>query len=157
MTHPKRKHTKHAIKQRGEVFTPTPLVNEMLDKLPPELFVNPEKTFLDNSCGNGQFLAAVLERKMQHGISHEQSLKTIYGVELDDKNAKECRERLAMGSKDPAIWAILDKNIITADALDPNHPGWSKVGFYWDRENLPKTMVDIMANWDKQVEDGETW
>lgn len=152
-----RKHAKQAIKQRGEVFTPTPLVNEMLSKLPPELFTNPEKTFLDNSCGNGQFLAAVLERKMQSGIPYRQALGTIYGVEIDAANAKECRERLSLGSKDPEVWAILENNIITADALDPNHPGWAKVGFYWDREGLPTTVLDIMAHWDEQVENGEVW
>ena len=47
------------IKQTSEVFTPTPLVQEMLDKLEkedPTLFSDPTKTFLDNSCGDGQFL-----------------------------------------------------------------------------------------------------
>jgi hypothetical protein len=37
------------IKQTGEVFTPAPLVNEMLDRIPEEVWVNPEKTFLDPS------------------------------------------------------------------------------------------------------------
>jgi hypothetical protein len=152
-----RKHSKQAIKQRGEVFTPTPLVNEMLGKIPPELFTNPEKTFLDNSCGNGQFLSAVLEIKMKNGISHNQALSTIYGVELDDTNAKECRERLSLGSKDPDILKILENNIVCADALDPNHPGWSKVGFYWDREGLPKTVMDIMAHWNEQIENGDVF
>ena len=39
------------IKQTAEVFTPTPLVQEMLDKLEeenPTLFSDPTKTFLDN-------------------------------------------------------------------------------------------------------------
>ena len=124
-----RKHTVEAVKERGEVFTPTPLVNEMLDKLPPKLFIDATKTFLDNSCGNGQFLASVLERKMANGISHEDALKTIYGVELDSDNAKECRERLLKGHEE--FRAIVENNIICADALDPLHKGWSKVGFYW--------------------------
>ena len=59
-------HTHKAIKGRGEVFTPTSLVDEMLDKLPSELFKDKSKTFLDNSCGNGQFLFAVLKRKLQN-------------------------------------------------------------------------------------------
>jgi hypothetical protein len=53
---------KHRIKQTAEVFTPTPLVQEMLDKLEeqdPTLFTDPNKTFLDNSCGDGQFLSEV--------------------------------------------------------------------------------------------------
>ena len=40
-------HTEEAIKQRGEVFTPTGLVSEMLNKLPPALFKSKDKTFLD--------------------------------------------------------------------------------------------------------------
>lgn len=132
-----REHTDEAIKQRGEVFTPTPLVNEMLDKLPPELFTDKTKTFLDNSCGNGQFLAAILERKMANGISHSDALKTIYGVELDFDNAEECRRRLLKGNKTKKLRAIVDHNIICADALDVSHHGWSEVGFYWDGARKP--------------------
>jgi hypothetical protein len=128
-----REHTEEAIKQLGEVFTPTPLVNEMLDKLPSELFINPKKTFLDNSCGNGQFLAAVLKRKMASGILHSVALRTIYGVELNPENAGECRQRLLMGFTHPELVAIVENNIICADALDPLHKGWKKVGFYWEK------------------------
>lgn len=134
-----RDHTEEAIKQRGEVFTPTPLANEMLDKLPPELFTDPAKTFLDNSCGNGQFLALILERKMASGITHKEALQTIYGVELDFDNAEECRLRLLKGSKSKELAKIVEHNIICADALDPNHEGWSEVGFYWE--------PPIEANW----------
>ncbi len=126
--------TPEAIKQRGEVFTPTSLVNEMLGKLPPEVFIDPSKTFLDNSCGNGQFLFAVMKKKMLNGISHQQALSTIYGVELDSKRAEECRERLLLNCPYPEMRTIVDHNIITADALDPNHKGWRTVGYYWSKE-----------------------
>jgi hypothetical protein len=56
------------IKQTAEVFTPTPLGQEILDKLEkenPTLFSDPTKTFLDNSCGDGQFLSEVVIRKME--------------------------------------------------------------------------------------------
>ena len=72
------------IKQTAEVFTPTPLVQEMLDKLEtedPTLFSDPTKTFLDNSCGDGQFLSEVIIRKMERsGCTLEQALSTTYGV-----------------------------------------------------------------------------
>ena len=125
-------HTEEAIKQRGEVFTPTALVNEMLDKLPKNVFTDKSKTFLDNSCGNGQFLFAVMERKMAKGATHKQALETIYGIELDPKNAEECRERLLMGSRDSELREIVNHNIICADALNPNHKGWNKVGYMWE-------------------------
>jgi len=150
-----RKHTKHAIKQRGEVFTPTPLVNEMLDKLPPEVFSISDNTFLDNSCGNGQFLYEVMMRKMKclfrTGITlhaaHKQALSTIYGIELDSKNAEECRQRLLKGYFSDDLVEIVNRNIICADALDQNHEGWTTVGFYWDENIKPviKPKVDVVS------------
>ena len=130
-------HTEEAIKQRGEVFTPTTLVNEMLDKLPPEVFTDPTKTFLDNSCGNGAFLFEVMRRKMKAGASHIQSLKTIFGVELHLPNTIECKNRLSLNIQPShpdynTIWNILNNHIICADALDNNHSGWNTVGFYWN-------------------------
>jgi len=41
------------VKATGEIFTPTPLVQEILDKIPVEVFADPFKTFLDPSCGDG--------------------------------------------------------------------------------------------------------
>lgn len=128
----KRKHAKEAVKQRGEVFTPEVLVEEVLSKLPREFFTCVNKTILDNSCGNGNFLVKTLEWRMKNGISHLDSLKTIYGIELDPKNTIECRERLSLGSKDPEIWKVLNHNIICANALDPDHEGWNNVGYMWD-------------------------
>ena len=52
------------VKATGEVFTPTPLVQEILDQLDPVLFTDPAKTFIDPSCGDGQFLSEVLIRKL---------------------------------------------------------------------------------------------
>lgn len=68
---------------------------------------------------------------MSNGISHKHALKTIYGVEFDWYNAKQCRERLLMGSEDVELMEIVEHNIICADALDPKHSGWVEVGFYW--------------------------
>ena len=38
---------RNRIKATGEVFTPTPLAEEILDKIDSELFKDPTKTFLD--------------------------------------------------------------------------------------------------------------
>ena len=127
-----RTHTEDAKKDRGEVFTPEALVEEMLGKLPKEFFTSAAKTVLDNSCGNGNFLVKVLEWRLKNGVSHIEALKTIYGIELDDANAKECRQRLSLGKTDTALWDVLNRNIVCADALNPNHKGWRKVGYMWD-------------------------
>jgi hypothetical protein len=109
------------IKQTAEVFTPTPLVQEMLDKLEesdPTLFLDPTKTFLDNSCGDGQFLSEVIIRKMERsGCSLVQALKTTYGVDLMEDNVIECRKRLAGPEPTPEVLEIVNKNIVCHDAL----------------------------------------
>jgi type I restriction-modification system DNA methylase subunit len=135
-----RKHTQEAIKQRGEVFTPVKLVDEMLDKLPQDQLCDATKTVGDISgCGNGNFLIRVLERRMTSGVSHKEALSTIYGVDIDANNVNECRERLALGSTSKEIWAILNHNIICADALDKNHPGWKEVGYMWSGKKQVNT------------------
>lgn len=109
------------IKQTAEVFTPTWLVQEILDKLEEqdlELFKNPTKTFIDPACGDGQFLSEVIIRKIEKsGCTLEQALSTTYGVELMEDNLKLCKERLAGPNPTQEILDILDKNIVCADAL----------------------------------------
>jgi site-specific DNA-methyltransferase (adenine-specific) len=45
-----------------EVFTPPKLANEMLDKLPSNLWSNPEAKFLDPCCKSGIFLREIAKR-----------------------------------------------------------------------------------------------
>lgn len=103
------------VKATGEVFTPTELVQEILDQLPPEVFTDPTRTFLDNSCGDGQFLGEVLIRKMENGSTFEQALSTVYGVDLMQDNVDECRRRLLCGRTD--LEHIVRRNIVCHDAL----------------------------------------
>ncbi len=103
------------VKATGEVFTPTELVREMLEQIPIDQFQDPAKTFLDPSCGDGQFLGEVLIRKMQNGSTFEQALSTIYGVDLMQDNVNECRKRLLCGRTDLAH--IVERNIVCHDAL----------------------------------------
>jgi type I restriction-modification system DNA methylase subunit len=106
------------IKATGEVFTPTPLVQEILDQLDQNLFKDPTKTFLDPTCGDGQFLGEVLIRKLENGIDFETALKTIYGVDLMEDNVKLCQDRLLCGQEQ--YRHIVEKNIVQADALKYN-------------------------------------
>jgi len=103
------------VKATGEVFTPTPLVQEMLDQLSDILFDDPTKTFIDPSCGDGQFLAEVLIRKLERGHDFEQALSTIYGVDLMSDNVELCRERLLCGRVD--LLHIVEHNIIQGNGL----------------------------------------
>jgi len=117
--------TKHPerVKELGEVFTPTSLVLEMLEKLPEETWEE-SKTFLDPTCGNGQFLAAVLITKISLGHNITKALETIYGVDIMQDNVEECRQRLLDIVKDIGKTEITDKhteivehNILCRDGL----------------------------------------
>lgn len=114
-------------KQTAEDFTPLPLVNEMLDKLPQEVWSDPSKTFCDNSAGNGNFIIEVLRRKLSNNHPPLQALSTIYGVELMADNVEEMKERLLeLIPKDLHKEAknILDENIICHNALTWDFINW---------------------------------
>jgi type I restriction-modification system DNA methylase subunit len=110
---------KTRVKATGEVFTPTELVQEMLDKLPQELFSDVTATFCDPSCGDGQFLSEVLIRKLENGIDFKTALSTIYGVDLMEDNVKLCQDRLLCGHED--LRHIVERNIVCADSLQYNY------------------------------------
>lgn len=109
-------------KKTAEVFTPPEMVNHMLDKLPPEAWQE-NKTFLEPTAGNGNFVLAILKRKIE--IYHHDPLKalsTIYAVELMADNVQEMKDRIkeyiSSFTKDiKKVNEILDTNIVCADAL----------------------------------------
>ena len=106
------------VKELGEVFTPEELVNKMLNQLPHGLYGSWEegKTFLDPSCGTGNFLVEVAKRKMNK--EHKEVLSTIFGVDIMLDNVEECRARLLEIAGDTEEnRAIVKRNIVCADAL----------------------------------------
>jgi len=73
----------------AEFFTPTWLVNEMLDKLEEEnrYLLEPKddgegRVVLDPTCGNGQFIMGVIKRKVTHGMSKDAAIFSTYGSDL---------------------------------------------------------------------------
>ena len=106
---------KTRVKATGEVFTPTPLVQEILGNLDSELFRDPTYNVLDPSCGDGQFLSEALIRKLEAGIDFADALATIYGVDLMPDNVDLCRERLLCGRED--LRPVVERNIVCADGL----------------------------------------
>ena len=88
-------------KKFGEVFTPMNLVNEMLDKLPSEVWNNKHLKWLDPATGMGNFPVVVYLRLM---IGLEEEIKDInerkkhilenmlYMSELNKKNVMICRQ-----------------------------------------------------------------
>ena len=88
-------------KQFGEVFTPINLVNEMLDKLPTEVWTNKNLKWLDPSVGMGNFPIAVYLRLMEslkNEIPDDKLRKKhilenmLYMCELNKKNVFICNQ-----------------------------------------------------------------
>lgn len=130
------------VQEHGEVFTNEREVNAMLDMVNQET-ERIESRFLEPACGNGNFLAEVLRRKLavvarQYKKSPDDYMRyafvavsSLYGVDILEDNAEECRERLygiveaeaKRVVKDPdalfleAIRYLLHKNILCGDAL----------------------------------------
>jgi len=95
--------SKLRVQKHGEVFTPKRIVNKMLDI--PEVkdaCENLTATFLEPAAGEGAFLVAILERKLNmvsekynRNLSQYENyslfaLTTLYGIELLEDNAQTC-------------------------------------------------------------------
>ncbi len=101
------------VKDTGEVFTPPELVNKMLDKLDYDWETLPDKTFLDPTCGSGNFLVEIAKRGVHP--------KNIFGVDLMDDNVETTRKRLREIYQENGFTdfeEILENNIRQGDALE---------------------------------------
>jgi hypothetical protein len=67
---------------KGEVFTPSELVREMLDKIPSDVWENPESKFLDPCMGKGTFIVEIVKRLIDiYGYSKEDAISRVYGYD----------------------------------------------------------------------------
>jgi hypothetical protein len=62
-------------------FPITPLVNEMLDQLPAEIWTSSTTTFLDPAMAGGQFLVEIQRRLREAGHTDENIASRMYGCE----------------------------------------------------------------------------
>lgn len=97
--------SKERVTEHGEVFTNEREVNAMLDLVKQET-ERIESRFLEPACGNGNFLAEVLRRKLDVVTGNYKKsqfeweryavivVSSIYGVDILEDNAQECRERM---------------------------------------------------------------
>ena len=88
----------YRIKATAEIFTPTDLVIDMLQKTDLDCFL-PGKTVLDPACGDGQFLCAIKWIKIIiHKMTEFDALQDIYGVDIMRDNVDLCKKRLGGGT-----------------------------------------------------------
>lgn len=135
--------SRRRVVEHGEVFTAEREVNAMLDMVRQET-ERIDSRFLEPACGNGNFLAEVLRRKLAVATRRCRrdaavwerdafvAVASLYGVELLEDNVAECRDRL-LGivalewrrvcgrSGNPefldAVAFVLSRNIQCGDAL----------------------------------------
>lgn len=136
---PKLVKSRQRVADHGEVFTPSWMVEAMLNLVKGET-ERIDSRFLEPACGSGNFLIPVLQRKLaavesrygkstfekrQHALL---ALMCVYGIELLADNAAECRANLrdtfasylSLESTDPwfrAAERVLAANIVQGDAL----------------------------------------
>ena len=135
--------SKERVSQRGEVFTAEREVNSMLDLVANEC-LRPASRFLEPACGDGNFLSAILKRKLSElrrkykksPRDYEKlsivAIGSLYGVDIMNDNVEACRERLfsiwnaeytdqcksdASDETREAAKFIIERNIINGNAL----------------------------------------
>ena len=131
--------SKQRVADHGEVFTPSWLVEAMLDLVKDES-ERINSRFLEPACGSGNFLIQILKRKLaaveiKYGKSDFDrnhyallGLMCIYGIELLTDNIEECHanlleifaQYLGIDESDEIYRAasyVLSQNIVHGDAL----------------------------------------
>ncbi len=141
--------SRRRVRDLAEVFTHEREVNAMLD-LVPNMFPsgadpgNTDRTFLEPACGDGNFLVAILARKLRYvtparygrGERFEHRMlrcvASIYGIDICADNVVESRDRMrtvldqhlaTCGATEPtdefreALEAILETNLVCANTL----------------------------------------
>ena len=98
--------SRERVRELAEVFTHQREVDAMLD-LMPDAFGNLDVTFLEPTCGSGNFLVEILRRKLrlvtktdcvsQEHYEHRllRAVASIYGVDISMENVTEARARMA--------------------------------------------------------------
>lgn len=143
--------SRQRVADHGEVFTPAWMVDDMLDLVSDEAS-RIESRFLEPACGSGNFLREVLRRKLievKRRYGNDDFKKThyaalavmsIYGIELLEDNAAECRQNLLdvfcaemgfepNGEVAAACQRVLATNIVQGDALAMTNHGGDPISF----------------------------
>lgn len=125
MPHSSQIKSKQRVAAHGEVFTAEREVKAMCDLVADECS-RIDSRFLEPACGDGNFLAEVLRRKLEtchnkygtpllrpdYERASVNAVMSLYGVELLPDNAESCRERLF------SIWNEAYTKNCGADAHD---------------------------------------
>jgi len=156
--------SKKRVTDYGEVYTSEKEVNAMLDLVHRET-MRIDSRFFEPTCGTGNFLAEILERKLtvverrysKNQLEYERyailALSSIYGVDILQDNVQECRDRLFEIFKInyikhyknthrleilSAATFLLSRNILWGDALSLKTPDKSMQPIVFSEWSLVK-------------------
>jgi len=142
------------VKKTAEIFTPHFLVNQMLDKLPAEVWEE-GKTFVDPAAGNGNMLIHVLYRKIAV-YDHDplMALQSVYGVDIMRDNIRECRLRLLKIIS--VFYEITEDDVATVlqQVVWLNQKKYPNGSLDYDFAFKNKAKPDDVARWMKWIKDG---
>ena len=139
-------------KQTAEDFTPSWLVEQMLDKLPKSTW-NEGKTFLDPACGHGNMLVQVLQRKLDAGHDPLSALQSVYGTDIMSDNVKECRLRLlAVVSKQAKVTKAMIEAVFTNIVTTPISR-FENGSLDYDFDFPPTTAEKTVDEWKKNIKE----
>jgi len=71
--------------KKAEVFTPSFLVREILNKIPSWIWESSETLFLDLCFGSGTFIQCIIEKLREYGHSDENISRRIWGIDISRK------------------------------------------------------------------------
>jgi hypothetical protein len=86
--------SKERVNSHGEVFTPTNICLDIIALIPDENWSDPTMICLEPTCGNGQFIAEIIKKKIKSGLSIDDACNTTFGMDIMDDNIKETRHRI---------------------------------------------------------------
>lgn len=112
------------------MFTNEREVKSMCDLISADIWKDIDSTFLEPTCGNGNFLVEILDRKLHLCNTKEdvyRALKSIYAIDIMADNIAESKQRmkkiiLEKFGRDFVNWAsvnrILNRNIVCGNSLE---------------------------------------
>jgi hypothetical protein len=86
--------TKQRVSALGEVWTPEWVVKKMCDLIPANCWSDPTHAFLEPTCGNGNILVEIVERRLASGLDVFQTANNIWGMDIMSDNIFEAHSRV---------------------------------------------------------------
>jgi len=164
--------SKDRVQKHGEVFTPSWMVQKMLDtpgirEKTEDIYAN----FLEPSAGDGNFLEAILERKLSAVTRNYDkknwktkslfALSSIYGIEYLEDNLEVARARMFLCYLDwyedsfgerlssntdiyKSAHYLIKKNIVRGNTLTKRHPDSNELIMFseWNRVKGYPSLVE---------------